>query len=214
MKHPALPESARDSLDTYRRLLTRYRSTLDLMSAAGLEAWDDHLAGSIDVADALDAPLATSGRPVRTVLDVGSGAGFPGIVIAIARPGVDVHLVERRRRRGSFLTLAVGSLELANAHVHVADVRDLERQSVSPAGVDAVTAQAVAPFDAVYAWSCHLHGAEIRMLSRKGETDEGGVEALEARLSTVLDVRASPTRPRGSLIRFDAPGGRACRSSA
>lgn len=214
MKHPALPESAREALEAYHGLLTRYRATLDLMSAAGLDAWEDHLAGSLDVADALDAPLARSGDAIRTVVDVGSGAGLPGIVLAIVRPDLDVHLVERRRRRGSFLTLSVGALELSNAHVHVADVRDLDRASLSPAGVDAVTAQAVAPFDAVYAWSCRLHAAEIRMLSRKGEGDEGGVAELETRIGTVLDVRASPTRPRGSLIRFDAPGGRACRSSA
>lgn len=214
MKHPELPDDATARLEAYHGLLLRYRSTLDLMSEAGLDDWDGHVAGALDVAAALVPPLEGSGRPVRTVLDVGSGAGLPGVVVAIARPDLDVHLVERRRRRGSFLTLVRGALELERVTVHGADVTALSRADVSPAGADAITAQAVAPFERIYAWTCPLHAPEVRFVSRKGEAWNADLEALARRLGTDLDAHSSPTRPRGTLVRFDAPGGRACRSSA
>jgi 16S rRNA (guanine527-N7)-methyltransferase len=67
------------------------------------------------------APLIVGPR----VVDIGSGAGLPGIVVAIARPDTRVHLVESRHRRAAFLELAVERLELRNAVPVPARIEDI-----------------------------------------------------------------------------------------
>jgi 16S rRNA (guanine527-N7)-methyltransferase len=82
------------------RILSRH--VLDSLRAAVVVAPDDGLA-----------------------YDLGSGAGLPGIPVAIACPGLTVELVESRRRRAAFLELAVQDLELKNARVRLGRVEDL-----------------------------------------------------------------------------------------
>ena len=67
----------------------------------------------------LDALRGLRGLPVtaRSLCDLGSGAGFPGVPIAIARPDIEVTLAERRRSRRAFLELVVDELSLRNATV-------------------------------------------------------------------------------------------------
>jgi 16S rRNA (guanine527-N7)-methyltransferase len=79
--------------------------------------------------------------PGGTVLDVGSGAGFPGIPLAVALPSISFSLLERSAKRAAFLLNCAVLLELANVKVIQAD---LDRVSGS---FDAVTFRAVAPLD-------------------------------------------------------------------
>jgi 16S rRNA (guanine527-N7)-methyltransferase len=79
---------------------------------------------------------------VRSVCDLGTGAGLPGIPVAIARPDALVTLAETRRNRAAFLELVVEQLELTNANVHVGRVEDLP-----DASYDACLARAFAPLD-------------------------------------------------------------------
>lgn len=207
VKHPQLAEPQRMALGTYRTLLERYHRTLDLMSSTAIADWDRHLAGALDVAAGM------RDLPPGDLLDLGSGAGLPGVVVAIALPKRRVHLVERRRRRGAFLELVAGSLDAARITVHIADVRDLDRVSLSPAGVVGVAAQAVAPFADVYRLTRHLHAPGVRFASRKGDGWDEEIDLLEACLETTIEAEARPTEPRGTLVAFDVPGGRACPSS-
>jgi 16S rRNA (guanine527-N7)-methyltransferase len=81
-------------------------------------------------------------RPTdRTAYDVGSGAGLPGIVVAIARPSLRVALVEPRRTRVAFLELAVESLRLANVEVLAAGIEGASEP------VDVCFARAFAPLE-------------------------------------------------------------------
>ena len=63
------------------------------------------------------------------MVDLGSGAGLPGIPLAIALPSVRLVLVEARTRRGAFLEMAVDELGLANVTVHVGRIQDLDEQA-------------------------------------------------------------------------------------
>ena len=82
---------------------------------------------------------------VDVACDLGSGAGLPGIVVAVAEPGVRVLLVESRAKRAAFLEFAVLELGLSNADVVVGRAEDLHRR------VDACFARAFAPLP--LAWS-------------------------------------------------------------
>jgi 16S rRNA (guanine527-N7)-methyltransferase len=82
------------------------------------------------------APLVTTGS---SACDLGSGAGLPGVVLAVAVPGLMVRLVEPRAKRAAFLELAIGEVGLSNAEVVVGRVEDMTVE------VDFCFARAFAP---------------------------------------------------------------------
>ena len=199
MKHPGS-----DKLDAYRGLVKRYHKTLDLVSDRALAEFDRHLNDASAYADFIGG-LSPA---VDTVLDLGSGVGLPGIVVAIGLPHVRVVLVERRRRRAAFLELACGQLGLRNAVVMRGDVRDLEDEHV-----DVVTAQGVGSFLDVYRLTCRLHAREIVLLSRKGEAWRDELAEARAALDTAIAVSGEISlQERGTLVALRLAGGRACPS--
>lgn len=202
MSEPADPaEDPR--LHAYLQLLRRYHRTLDLMSSAALGDAERHLREALAYGSLL-APFS----PAR-LLDLGSGAGLPGIPLALALPRTRVILCERRRRRSTFLTMAVAHLDLSNVEVHAADVRDLE---IAP--VQAVTAQAVARFEVVYCLTRHLHAERVVLASRKGDNWPDEAESLSRSLGGAAIARTSvPLAERGTLVALELAGGLSCPSS-
>lgn len=128
--------------------------------------WDRHLLNCAAVAE-----LIPSGA---SVIDVGSGAGLPGIVLAVARPDLTVTLVEPLERRTAFLTEVVSTLGLDQRVVVVrARAEDIVRPSapgpaIQPAAV--VTARALAPLDRLARWCLPLTAVGGRVLALKGES--------------------------------------------
>jgi 16S rRNA (guanine527-N7)-methyltransferase len=118
--------------------------------------WERHLLNCAVVADALP-------RHAR-VADVGSGAGLPGLVLAIVRDDLRLHLVEPLQRRSDFLHEAVTTLGLANVVVHRARAEELAGRL----DVDVVTARAVAPLDRLAGWCLPLLPAGGTLLALKG----------------------------------------------
>lgn len=104
-----------------------------------------------------------------TYLDVGSGGGFPAIPIAIARPTIQVTLVERSTRKCQFLRHAAMELGLANVVVECVDVRQF-----NPEGLfDTVTARAVAVPATVWGWTQHLISCTGQLLVQTAEPFQG-----------------------------------------
>jgi 16S rRNA (guanine527-N7)-methyltransferase len=102
-----------------------------------------------------------------SVVDVGSGAGLPGIVLAVARPDLSIALVEPLARRAAFLLEAVATLGL-EATVTVVRGRAEDVVDGPPAGADVVTARAVAPLDRLAGWCLPLAHVGGRLLALKG----------------------------------------------
>lgn len=124
--------------------------------------WDRHLLNCAAVAERIPSGA--------TVLDVGSGAGLPGLVLAVARPDLSVTLVEPLARRTAFLVEAVAQLDLA-ASVRVIRGRAEEVASgggVEPLTGDVVTARAVAPLDRLARWCLPLAVPGGRLVALKG----------------------------------------------
>jgi 16S rRNA (guanine527-N7)-methyltransferase len=119
--------------------------------------WDRHLLNC--------AGLSTLVEDGQVVLDLGSGAGLPGIVLALQRPEVQVVLVEPLQRRAAFLTEAVELLELRNCLVR----RNRAEELHGKVEVDVVTARAVAPVDRLAGWALPLLHPGGRLLALKGE---------------------------------------------
>ena len=96
--------------------------------------WDRHLLNCAVVADLI-------GSRYRTLVDIGSGAGLPGLVLAMMRPELSVTLLEPMERRCRFLSECVAELGLANASVLRGRAEDTALRA------DVATARAVAPLD-------------------------------------------------------------------
>lgn len=125
------PDHALPALAAHRRVLEAWRVSMDLVGPGPV---DPHF----DDANAAVAPLDARGR----WLDLGSGAGFPGVALAAWYPEAQVTLVERRQKRAAFLEVVAGEAALRNVTVHNGDADQL------PPGWDGLISRAFrAPVD-------------------------------------------------------------------
>nr|WP_051167891.1 16S rRNA (guanine(527)-N(7))-methyltransferase RsmG [Actinoplanes sp. N902-109] len=121
--------------------------------------WERHLINCAVLSETI--PYGAS------VVDVGSGAGLPGIVLAVARPDLTITLVEPLARRTAFLSEAVTALGLEGT-VTVVRGRAEDLAGGPPAPVDVVTARAVAPLDRLAGWCLPLAAVGGRLVALKG----------------------------------------------
>lgn len=152
--------------------------------------------------------------PRATVCDVGSGAGLPGIPLALVRPDLRITLLEPLLRRTNFLTEVVELLGLR----HVTVVRGRAEEvlgTVTP--VQVVTARAVAPLERLAGWGVPLLRPYGEMLAIKGDTAEDELQASRATLAKLGVVRTSVVQvgqgvvdPLSTVVRAEvgeSPGG-------
>ncbi len=165
--------------------------------------WERHLLNC--------AALAAAVPEGSTVCDIGSGAGLPGLVLAIARPDVEVELVEPLLRRTTFLDEAVAALGLDNVKVTRAraDALHGERQ------YDVVTSRAVAPLGRLLEWSMPLVAPEGSLVAMKGASVQEEIEAATDVLSRFgcappeiidLDGLNEPSTTRVVRVSWADPG--------
>lgn len=190
---PPPSEQARELFGERLASAARYA---DLLAGAGVERgligprevprlWDRHLVNC-----GLLGPELRSGDRVA---DVGSGAGLPGLVLALLRPDVQVTLIEPMLRRSTFLLEAVDALGLTNVTVRrdrAEDVRDLT------GSFDVVTARAVAPLEKLAGWTVPLLRAGGRLLALKGSSAAEELAAAAPALR-VLGVPDAAVRTLG-----------------
>jgi 16S rRNA (guanine527-N7)-methyltransferase len=134
----------------------------------GARLWERHLLNC--------AVLGELVPPGATVCDIGSGAGLPGLVLAIARPDLTVTLVEPLLRRTTFLQEVVTELGLGGVEV-------LRSRAEGLHGVrtfDVVTSRAVAPLDRLLAWSMPLVAPPGALVAMKGSSAAEEIVAAEA----------------------------------
>jgi 16S rRNA (guanine527-N7)-methyltransferase len=133
--------------------------------------WDRHLVNC-----GLLAPLIPEGARVA---DLGSGAGLPGLVLALARPDLEVTLIEPMARRVDFLTAACTSLGADRVTV----VRGRAEQSAGRETFDVVTSRALAPLPRLLTWSMPLVAPGGVVLAMKGSSAATEIEEAEAELA-------------------------------
>jgi 16S rRNA (guanine527-N7)-methyltransferase len=148
------------------------------------------------VMDSLDGLRVAVVRDARVVADLGSGAGFPGLVLAVARPAARVALVESVKRKAAFLSKAASELRLQNTEV----VRG--RAEAWPAGLGAnelVTARALAALPILVEYAAPLLVENGHLVAWKGRRDRleeaDGDAAAQALGMQRVEVVRVPPRP-------------------
>ena len=120
--------------------------------------WDRHILNSAVLADAIPDNA--------TVCDIGTGAGLPGLVLAIARPDLSITLVEPLLRRTTFLSEVVEELGLSQVEVVRGRAEDLHGART----FDIVTSRAVAPLERLLGWSMPLVAPTGALVAMKGQS--------------------------------------------
>jgi 16S rRNA (guanine527-N7)-methyltransferase len=171
---PSVPDAARRAFSSDRLPLAE--AYVELLATAGVERgligpretprlWDRHVLNCLALSEAL--------APGASLVDLGSGAGLPGLVLAIGRPDLEVTLVEPLLRRATFLDEAVATLGLDRVRV----LRDRAEGLHGQGRFDVVTARALAPLDRLLGWAMPLVAPTGVLLAMKGSSAAAEVDA-------------------------------------
>jgi 16S rRNA (guanine527-N7)-methyltransferase len=205
----AVPEPPAGAADLFGPHLDLVRHYAELLAGPGVERgligpreveriWDRHLLNCVALSDLV---------PDRAwVVDVGSGSGLPGLVLAIARPDLDVTLLEPLLRRTVFLAECVETLELRNVEV----LRGRAEEWAYRMKADVVTARAVAPMDRLVGWCLPLLRGGGTMLALKGDAASEELTAVQndlkargVRSARVVELGGGPDSPAARVIRIE-----------
>ena len=204
---PPMPVAARA---VFGRAAGQAEQYAQLLAGVGVErgvigpnevprVWERHLLNSAVVAELV--PQGCS------LVDLGSGAGLPGVVLAMLLPDSEVVLLEPMLRRSTFLQECVAELRLGNARV----VRARAEQMAGKLAVDVVTARAVAPLDRLAALAVGLLKPGGIVLAVKGVKASAEVRDAKAALdqlglrdAEVLVVGSGKVDPAATVVRLTA----------
>lgn len=200
-----MTEAAESLFGDHYALISRY---VDILGSRGIEwgligpreadrLWDRHVLNSVALAELVSEGLS--------VADVGSGAGLPGLPLAILRPDLDVTLIEPLLRRHTFLTEVVTELGLEDRVMVVRSRAEDHRGQF-----DVVTARAVAPLTKLITWCAPLKRHEGQILALKGSSAQDEIAAAGQQLrhhrlkAEILSARALPSAEPTTVVRLSA----------
>lgn len=190
----AVSRETLEKLELYARLLEQWQKAVNLVAPATLpHVWHRHFADS--------AQLVRHAPQAKTWVDIGSGGGFPGLVIAILLANQKecvVHLVESNSRKCAFLS-EVARRTSAAARIHCARIADIAQSGALPPA-DVVTARALAPLDALLQLAQPFFSDASAGFFLKGR--EAATEVGDARKRWAFELTAHPsmTDPDGRVL--------------
>jgi len=176
-------------LERFAALLGEENAQQNLVSAASLATvWQRHFADSLQLLDHVS-------RETAPWLDLGSGAGIPGLVLACARPEMPIVLVESRKRRVDWLIRASAALELAKCRIVGARLENVESFT---AGV--IVARAFAPLGKLLHLSARFSTRDTTWLLPKGRSAAQELSEQPPGVRALFHVEQSRTDPEGGIL--------------
>jgi 16S rRNA (guanine527-N7)-methyltransferase len=174
---------------------------------------DPEAALEVHVADSLSGLEVPALASARRLADIGAGAGFPGLVLAIAIPRAQVDLIESAGRKTAVIDRLIQAAQLGNARSITARVEDYARQPAAVGGgreaYDAVTARAVGPLALLVEYAAPLLRKDGVLVAWKGARDaseeRAGAAAAEKvgmAVKAVVPVQPYPTSENRHLHVF------------
>lgn len=187
----ALPDcdaAAMTRLEQLIALLREENQRQNLVSSASLdEVWRRHIVDSAQL-------IPHVPRETKSWMDLGTGAGFPGLVIAAIRPDCEVIMVESRKRRIEWLERVCSALGLAQARV-----LGMRLEAVPTRQVDVISARAFAPLDRLVELSARFSTSDTYWLLPKGRSAAQELAALRG-WQHRFHVKQSLTDPQSGII--------------
>lgn len=167
-----VPRETLQRLDSYAALLAEWQSRMNLVGPSTLpHIWERHFTDSAQL-----LPLAGTGR---SWLDIGAGAGFPGLVLAILDPDARLTLVESIAKKCRFLGEVTTALGL-NSRVTIENRRI---ETLPRAKFDIITARALAALDQLFDWGLPYAGSGTHWILPKGARVEEEVDKATRRFA-------------------------------
>lgn len=168
-----------EKLQAYDVLLHKWQKTINLVSPNTLQnSWERHILDSVQVADNVS-------RESLVLYDLGCGAGFPGLVIAMLRPDINVHLIESDQRKCSFMR-AVSRETSTPVTIHNNRIENIDLPAPN-----IITARALASLKDLLTLCEKWKNSDTTMLFLKGETHEQ--EIREAQEVYDISVKIIPS---------------------
>ncbi len=191
---------SRETLDRLRAFVThleKWQEKMNLVASSTLGAvWSRHILDSAQILALLPDHFGTPARRTLRIADVGSGAGFPGIILAILGAG-EVHLIESDQRRAVFLGEALRITD-TEATVHAGRCQDMDI-----AAIDVVTARACAPLDRLLSIVTSLIGPETVCLFHKGQDVDEELTRATKYWSMEVSRHPSITDAGGTILQLE-----------
>lgn len=186
------------SRETHRRLevlvetLGRWQKAINLVGGGTMDSvWRRHIADSAQV-------IALIPEGAARLADLGSGGGFPGLVIAAMRPDLRLTMIESDARKSAFLREAARKMELKNQPEIV--IQRIE--NAPPAGADVVTARALAPLGRLLEWSERHRTDTAICLFHKGKGWQAEVDEAKKEWDFSPEPIASVTDRDAVILRI------------
>ena len=185
-----------ERLDRYVALLLEWQAKTNLVAPSTLPMlWTRHISDSLQLLSL--APSA------KIWIDLGSGGGFPGIVLACAlaeTAGGHIHLIERNAKKAAFLREAL-RVTSAPGTVHLADIGDIVDRITGP--IDCVTARALAPLHQLIGFAEPLVGKGAKALFLKGQDVEAELTEATKYWNIKPQLHSSRTGGHGWIVELD-----------
>jgi 16S rRNA (guanine527-N7)-methyltransferase len=186
----SVDEAAFQGIETFVRCCQRWAAVQNLVSDADrARLWSRHVLDSLQL-----VPLGRG----QAFVDLGSGAGFPGLVVAIARPETAMTLVESNRKKAAFLVQAA-----AECRVRVR-VEPRRAEFLPAIPFDTVSARAVAPLERLLDLAERFFDEATVGLFPKGREAPGEVAAARCRFAFDFEEHPSRTEPGGVVLAVTA----------
>ena len=178
-------------LTDYADLIVRWNPTINLVSPNDIEnLWERHI---WDCAQIVLLPMDTC----RTWVDIGTGGGLPGIVVAVLRPDRKIVLVESDKRKAAFLQTVAATLKLN------VEIKPQRIESTRIAAPDVISARAFTKISELLDMTQHLGSAQTTYLLPKGETWKQEVEIAAKTWHFTCRAHNSKTNSKAAVIELN-----------
>lgn len=189
-----------EQLEKYYELLIEYNKVMNLTGITEKEdVYLKHFYDSLTIAKIIDLNNENS------LCDLGSGAGFPGIVIKIFYPNLNIVLVDSLNKRINFLNIVIRELELENIKVIHNRIEDYSKENKEK--FDVVTARAVAPLNILLELGINLVKVGKYFIAMKGNIDNepdynNAIKQLNCSLGNIIKFKLPIEESNRSLIKI------------
>lgn len=198
LRDRAVPRETEERLERYAAMLREEQTRQNLVAASTLEhLWGRHIVDSAQLA-------AFFPECAERCADLGTGAGFPGLVLALIRPDVHFTLIESRRLRTDFLARVVAALDLGDRVEIVAG----RAEKVVGRAFDVLTARAFAPLERLFPLGLGLAGPGTRWVLPRGRNAAGELEAARRSWQGAFRIEPSVTDAEAGILIAEGVGPR------